>query len=341
MVLVVDGNWLMMSRMYSFEKNMRKDTPDPIKNRAGDDFKSLLARSIVNMLYKFPITNIVVVADGGSWRKELPIPTQLQGTYKGTRNKDTDTDWNFIYKTFETFLDHAGEKVTVSRQRGVEGDDWAWYWSRRINAGGDSCMIWSSDQDLQQLIQVDGNVFTCWYNDRAGLFLPVDMYDDGLEAFMSIGKPDATLLLQCCKQVTYLDPNYIVTSKILCGDSGDNIRPVVRVEKNGRTYGFSKKYYKDLIGDYPTLESFYDHFDEIARRIASLDYFHGDKELIREMMDYNKRLVWLHESVMPDTILTQMARQEYLHCDVDEIKSNYKLLAPEDLGIEDIFGEIL
>ena len=43
--------------------------------------------------------------------------------------------------------------IVVSNHSSIEGDDWIWYWSRRLNEEGTSCIIWSSDNDLKQLVQ--------------------------------------------------------------------------------------------------------------------------------------------------------------------------------------------
>lgn len=340
MVLLIDGNWLMVSRVYALGKGMNVDAPEAVKEMSAKNFKELLARSIAGMLYKFPITNIVLVADGGSWRKELPVPPQLGDVkYKGNRSKTkSELDFPYVYKTFEEFFDTCSNYMTTSKEYRIEGDDWMWYWSRKINASGDDALIWSSDRDLQQLVQIDGGRFTAWYNDKAGLVLPESAKKEGLEDFMGFEVVHTENIERCCDKVTYINPFEIVTEKILCGDAGDNIKPVVRVEKKGRMYGFSKKYYDSIIGDYG--KNFFYRFDEIAEEIAGIDYFRARPEAVREMLDYNKTLVWISEETIPEPLLTQMVKYDLKPCDVNEIKVNYKLLAPENLSLDEIFDSI-
>ena len=67
LTLIIDGNWLFMSRLAV------------ISNRYIDDYelcqniKSLLIKSMNVALRKFPnIDNVIFVADGGSWRSQIP-----------------------------------------------------------------------------------------------------------------------------------------------------------------------------------------------------------------------------------------------------------------------------
>ena len=113
--------------------------------------------------------------------------------------------------------------MTTSKEYRIEGDDWMWYWSRKVNASGDDALIWSSDRDLQQLVQIDGGRFTAWYNDKAGLVLPESAKKEGLEDFMGFEVVHTENIERCCDKVTYINPFEIVTEKILCGDAGDNI----------------------------------------------------------------------------------------------------------------------
>ena len=103
-------------------------------------------------------------------------------------------------------------------------------------------------------------------------------------------------------------------------------------------YGFSKKYYEAIIGDYR--KNFFHRFDEIAEEIAGIDYFQTRPEAVREMLDYNKTLVWISEETIPEPCVTQMVKYDLRRCDVNEIKVNYKLLAPENLSLDEIFDSI-
>ena len=130
---------------------------ESILNQTEDQLVDTLARSVNIILNRFPvIDNIIFVSDSGSWRKQLPIPPTLKDvTYKGNREGFfSEVDWDYIWRGLQRFLDRCSEEgMTVSRYNNIEGDDWVWYWSRRLNSEGINAIIWSSDCDLKQLIQ--------------------------------------------------------------------------------------------------------------------------------------------------------------------------------------------
>ena len=58
------------------------------------------------------------------------------------------------------------------------------------------------------------------------------------------------------------------------------------------------------------------------------------------MIDYNTKLVWLNEAVIPDTIIQAMNQVEYKIYDISFIKNNYLILTKQDNKIEDIFDGV-
>lgn len=360
LTLLVDCNWLLISRFSVLSKGFSMENAEIVREQSSEELKELLARSISVALNRFPIIdNIVMVADGGSWRKQLQVPTQLGDlTYKGNRSQDEKMDWKYIYGALNKVLNEArNQGITVSQFNQIEGDDWIWYWSRRLNAEGNNCLIWSSDNDLKQLIQIDGttNAFTAWYNDKNGLWLHDSLKeeDDPINFFMKLEyfSPVLDNLRARVGDVHYIDPNTIITSKIICGDAGDNIMPIVRYTKNGRNYRITEKDWNKISGDYKysTIQDILERYDEIARVIVNSTKFRNlinegslacDKEQIEEMIQYNIKLVWLHESVIPDTIIQLMNQQEYKQFEVPYLRSNYKILVGGDTDIQSLFDGI-
>ena len=163
-----------MSRMSVLIKKFDKNNSNPVKQAASNEFETLLAKSLNVIINQFKdIDNIILMADGGSWRKKLLIPQCLQNTtYKGNRTQAIELDWDYIYKPFNKFFKKCESLgITCCRYEDCEGDDWAWYWSRRLNDDGINCIIWTSDNDIKQLIQYnsDSRAFTAWYNSKNGL----------------------------------------------------------------------------------------------------------------------------------------------------------------------------
>lgn len=354
LTLLIDGNWLCQSRTAVLMNGFLRENTEIHKQQSQDELRDLLAKSINVVLNRFPtITNIVLVADGGSWRKQLPIPQSLENViYKGNRTQANDIDWNYIYGALNDVMNACREQgITVSQHPNIEGDDWIWYWSRRLNSENINCLIWSSDNDLKQLVQIDKttNAFTAWYNDKNGLWLP-DFLDDtpnDLDFFFKFEyfSPVLESLKKPSKSISYIDPNEVITSKIICGDSGDNIMSVFRYQKNNRVYRITEKDWEKIAKSYniTTIDSLLQHIHETAEAICTNSkYISYDPNVseIEEMIRYNIKLVWLNEYSIPDTIIQLMNQQEYKTFDISYIRSNYKILTGREQSIEDLFNGI-
>ena len=70
LTLLVDGNWLLMSRM-SVISAKYDDTKEMCQ-----DLKILMMKSMNVVLRTFPqIDNIIFIADCGSWRNNIQVPS--------------------------------------------------------------------------------------------------------------------------------------------------------------------------------------------------------------------------------------------------------------------------
>ena len=359
LTLVCDMNYVLMSR-FSVVGGFNKGAPEKILTSSQHNLTDMLARSINIMLNRFPVVdNIILVGDGGSWRKQLPVPCQLRGIkYKGNREKQEEIDWGHVFNALNDLMINArGVGVTVSQTLSAEGDDWVWYWSRRLNSQGTNVLIWSIDKDLQQLVQrLPDGTFTAWYSDRTGLCLPNYYADkkelDPMDFFMSPVQFDENIVdnlkMSSGGKVIYVNPDDVVIEKVLCGDSGDNIKAVVRYEKGGRTYRFSEgdlKKYQEHDIPMTTVADLKECREDIADWIIhnkKFSQYKFKKKDILEMLDYNIKLVWLNSETIPDPVVQSMNEAEYKTVDIDILRRNYKLLAKtqEDADIESIFEDI-
>lgn len=352
--LLIDGNWLLISRFSVINGGFEKHLNEFVKEHSQTELQELMAKSINVVLNRFPIIdNIVLVTDGGSWRKQLPIPKSLENvTYKGNRSQSKELDWKYIYGALNKLSDQCKELgITVSNHSSIEGDDWLWYWSRRLNSEGTSCIIWSSDNDLKQLVQTNDNTaFTAWYNERNGMWFDESQNDeitDEIEFFMKpirVKSPILEDLKVAVRTNSYVKPDNIIMEKIVCGDAGDNIKSIAKVVKGNRTYKVSVKMWNDIRNslNITNLNEFLEHKDNIISEIVSNKKFQDcDTKEILEMIDYNVKLVWLHENIIPETIVMYMNQCEYNVIDVPYIKSNYKVLCKKNDEIEKIFDSLL
>lgn len=324
LTLIVDGNWLMMSRL-SVINNKYVDITTTLH-----DLKLLLIKSINVVLRTFPkIDNIIFVTDGGSWRKHIDIPEclhhDLNGElveYKGTRMKNDDVDWELVFESFNDFTNVLKDTgISVCNEYHIEGDDWCWYWSRKLNNEGTNVILWSKDKDLTQLVHtnINNKCFTIWWNKDNGVYTEKINEDstDELRWLFNIESKDNDIILneitnKACK-VTTVIPSEIVVDKIFMGDMSDNIFPLLlRRSKdinNTKKFRISRKDLKldiDITNDEEVkkyINSFYDMKSYSSRLINS-----SDEEY--EHFKYNRMLVWLDKSVYPEEILEGMEKYE-------------------------------
>ena len=370
LTLVVDGNWLLMSRYFMKRDTFRMDLPDSVKENSSHQLADLMAQSISVILRQFrgSITNIIFVSDNRSWRKDYPMPLCIESTdtYKGTRKNDETYDWKYIFKSISILSNNLKSiGVTTSNVYGVEGDDWCWWWSRKLNSEGTNVILWTSDEDVKQLIQEDEDTgaFTAWYERSKGLVLNSSMKpkkfddeDDELGSFMTPIMPVNNIIKSLSKttSVSYVNPINIINKKIYIGDQGDNILPIFTYSKKSKIYKATQKDWSKLINfDNPgyiekdwcsNLPKLYNEIYKIKTKgdeqnITTCDYF-------VEHAVYNKKMVWLDESQIPREVQSQMTSVEYKEISPDllhDITYNWRVMSgAESKELEDLFeGEFI
>ena len=335
--LIVDGNWLLMSRLWAVKDYFKEDQGPEENQRASQELKELMAKSISITLQKFYgyVDNIIIIGDRSSWRKELDKPKTLAGfNYKGNRTPADGINWDLIWDTATNFFDNCRKLgMTVTRIEGMEGDDLAYYWSRRLNAKGINCIIWSTDQDLLQLAQYRDCIFTAWYNNEKGIGFsdkaqetPVDSIDFFMQPMPCIN-PLLNTLTKAFKTF-YVNPDMIVMKKVICGDSGDNIQSIIRKKKNGKTFRVSEKNWESLRKDMDIqfLGEFWEKRDAICEELCKDKEYDGVEE-VKEEFDYNKKLVWLNGEVIPEELISKGDLEDYSIYEIANIRNNFKVLS--------------
>lgn len=306
--LIIDGNWLLMSRLSVLNNRFKTE------KELCQELKLLMLKSIDVVLRQFPIIdNIIFVSDGGSWRNKIEIPQflQLEGVeYKGNREKSDDINWDLIFAEFEDFMSVLSTTgITVCREQYIEGDDWCWYWSTKLNSENTNCIIWSKDKDLTQLVKTDqDNCFTIWWNKDSGVIVE-DKPDEEMNFLMNFkfneNEEIYREILKNCIKITKINPQNIVIDKIIRGDAGDNILPIIF--RNSKTN--SEKKFRVSVKDLPNNLNIHDKnniCDYISNLLNSKSYIDRvDKPFdnIIEHFEYNVKLVELTKENYPDYIM--------------------------------------
>lgn len=322
LTLIIDGNWLLISRLAV----LRNKYPDI--DSLTHNLKLLLIKSINSMLRSLPeVDNIIFVADGGSWRTDIPIPYFLkkQGiSYKGTREKSDDFDWDKFFAEFESFITDIKtySNITVSRSYKVEGDDWCWWWSNILNNDNTNVIIWSADKDLTQLVKTnkETGVFTCTlYTRGKNTVVSVDeRVSDDISFSMMLTNPffveNSNILSQINNKATKINkinPLFVPLDKMFRGDGSDNILPPIkRITNTGKEFRLSVKQLDSSmnIWDDNVIHNF---VDEVYNDKKFKNKTIVNEDVALEHLLYNRTLVTLNEQSYPNDILNIMSEQNY------------------------------
>ena len=274
--LLIDGNYFVFSRLFVLPK------PKGGALLLGDDkqksqFMRKLAIDFASEMRKLKmfVDDVVLTVDSKSWRKDLFPDAQ----YKGTRKQNKTVDWAAVYEVYEAFQQIVAKKgVTVHQIQGAEADDVIFGWSTMLNARGKSCIVWTGDRDLIQLVNYSNtnDAHTVWYyNTKKSLYgykgfeadmaesASKDMTEDdmlfnmgGQHMMRDAYQRDIMSWVKANKiNITEIDCDEFIFKKILVGDKSDNIPSVITWQKemkNGklRNYSITDK----------TAESIYNQF---------------------------------------------------------------------------------
>lgn len=346
LTLLVDGNWLLMSRL-SVMQNRFASEEDLVK-----DLKIMMVKSINVMLRTFPsIDNVIFVADGGSWRNQIEIPQFLQKEgikYKGNREKDPSINWDIIFGAYEDFVALLKENgICVAKEKQVEGDDWCWYWSTKLNSQDTNVIIWSADKDLTQLVKInpDNKVFTiCWNKNRMVTDCnDSDVKNDVMFLFNTDIATNESLydgIASKSKKIVKIYPSDVVIDKIIRGDAGDNVMPILTKVKNTRTYKVTTKDI-DFCLDFTNPDFIQSYLHQLMNSKSWKGKTDKPFNDVYQHFIYNRQLVWLNNKSYPKEILDKMNSHKIEKCDKDFSVIESKLVALKNSkGNENIFDEI-
>ena len=283
---------------------------------------------------KMFVDDVVLTVDSKSWRKDL----YPEADYKGTRKQSSDVNWTNVYSVYEEFQKILASKgVTVHQIQGAEADDVIFGWSTALNNRGKSCIVWSGDRDLIQLVNYSktNDAHTIWYyNTKKSLYvyegfehdmnqsIANDMSTDDL--LFNMGGEHMTRdtyqtnILAWVKdlkiEMTEVDCDRFIFNKILIGDKSDNIPSVVTWQKEmkgGKLRIFSitekmadtiyEQFIKEL--DNFTIEHLFNQ--EYKNKLTDIIYRvvgHGNLTLIKSSLSNNIALMLLHVKTIPDSI---------------------------------------
>jgi 5'-3' exonuclease len=368
--LLIDGNYFIFSRLFVLPRPKQIPGLDTIKFMDTEKEKAILMRKLcidfASEIRKLKnITKrIVFTLDSKSWRKDL-FP---EADYKGNREEDPTINWPNVSEIMKEFTDLLSKQgVIVQRIAGSEGDDLVFAWTTYLNANNESCIIWSGDSDLMQLVNYNRstNSFTLWYDNTRGTLGVYPGFNKWLET--KEGKDDETIDIFSESTRFYIGDqikdelkNFIqkggldvkdvycdeyVFQKILTGDKGDHITSVLEVPtKSGKLTKDGKPRVNRV--NETKAKSVLDSFKKRHRRFSSIYLFEdeykeeicqlvaremkvtGKKDEIKKKLELNTNLILLHVSTIPEAIQKTM---------FDKIKNDYEMIT--DLEITNLIDK--
>jgi 5'-3' exonuclease len=332
--LLIDGNYFVFSRLFVLQKPKSGQLLGDDKQKS--QFMRKLAIDFASEMRKLKmfVDDVVLTVDSKSWRKDL----YPEADYKGTRKQSSDVNWTNVYSVYEEFQKILASKgVTVHQIQGAEADDVIFGWSTALNNRGKSCIVWSGDRDLIQLVNYSktNDAHTIWYyNTKKSLYvyegfehdmnqsIANDMSTDDL--LFNMGGEHMTRdayqtnILAWVKdlkiEMTEVDCDRFIFNKILIGDKSDNIPSVVTWQKEMkggklRIFSITEKmadtiydqFVKEL--DNFTIEHLFNQ--EYKNKLTDIIYRvvgHGNLTLIKSSLSNNIALMLLHVKTIPDSI---------------------------------------
>jgi len=332
--LLIDGNYFVFSRLFVL--------PKPKTGKLlGDDkqkkqFMRKLSIDLASEMRKLGgfVDDVVLTVDSKSWRKDL----YPDAGYKGTRKPNSNVEWSAVYEVYEAWQEILATKgVVVHQIQGAEADDVLFGWSVMLNNRGKSCLVWTGDRDLIQLVNYSkaNDAHTIWYyNTKKSLYAYEGFMQDMIESATADMSEDDMLFNmggqhmmrdRYQKQIldwtiankietTEVDCEKFIFIKILTGDKSDNIPSVVTWQKEmkgGKLRSYSitdklaTKIYDQFIKEGETFKIDYLFSEEQKDRLVDIIYRVVGRttvNLIKNSLTNNIALMLLHNRTIPDSI---------------------------------------
>lgn len=332
--LIIDGHNFFFRSLWSVFRQGNGKVLSAQKDR--DAYEKKLMIDFCNIIKQMGavINDVVFVKDSHSWRKDL----LLQQEYKGNRKKSQDNidmeGFGEVINSFTNTISDVGIKVSQVEQS--EGDDLIFAWSEYLFDNGKSSMILSTDKDLTQLVKCVEGVHIIQYAplsnklyvsaetmdfinslENSREFTPENLFG---ESFAISIENDPFMRMVKEMSVEVVDPEVVRFSKVVGGDSSDNIYPVYYKPSDGTTKakGLGEKTVAKIYEEFVKRlgcrfnYTIYSNDDamkmlcNVIYEVAKIKDENFTKRMLFENIRTNARLVALTDESLPDYVLKDM-----------------------------------
>ncbi len=326
--LLIDGHNFLFRSLYVLPQ--KKNVKTLSDKESKEMFVSKLNQNISAVLRDMePIVDRCVIAlDSQSWRKEI----ESNVDYKGNRHQEESIDWDGFGECMREFVDGLSKfNIVVSKTKMAEADDLIFYWSYLLNRKGIPVIIYSSDKDMLQIVDItDKKTDTLLYSDvTKKLYVPKgfeQLADSGNvsieEIFANGGSFDIydrfsnlKILVNKRKlEMIEVDSERVKFIKVITGDKSDNISSVYSYEKNGRTYNVTDNKAEKILecfeekvgginGEYLYVD---DTLKVLAESCSSVLKLEGKDDEVMNNIKRNVKYMMLSLNVIPKEVAENM-----------------------------------
>lgn len=248
--LGIDGNYFFsrtfLSMGITFKENPQKDF---------DDLSKALSTSFSAIIrtYAKSLSEVIFVRDSNSWRKtfDAAIPFEkshlvLDG-YKANRIKDDSINWTAAYECYDAFIECLKIEFNVIclECKGAEGDDWLYFIKDQIvNINGGKLLIFSSDGDIQQLVDDKTFILKPMPGQRENKLVAtkniLETYFEDVESEQDIMSKfggetpklqDDVINMYSRENIMVANPAQLLITKVIYGDAKDNVHELFHWKK--------------------------------------------------------------------------------------------------------------
>lgn len=318
--IIIDGNYILSRLVFTLHKN----------NLLYGALYTALENTISNYKKWYPFTNVYIVSDSKekSWRKSI------NSKYKSHRKKDSEIDWQFVYKTYDEFKSRVtGAKIF--EYPGIEGDDWISFLVHESNKLNQSNIIVSNDHDIKQLLGF--SLDPLWINfmtnemyNQEKIFIPKN-YQIFINELKNLPNDDIFSLNDNSDFINLIDKflskctiNEIdcvesLIVKVISGDVSDNIQSVYQITKNGKTRGIGTK------GAQSIYDSYQEEFGSIS--LTDPDLYENIADIICEKKKISKtNISKISKNIQDNMILVDLRIDKLPDVIVESMRKLFKLV---------------
>lgn len=325
--ILFDGNYILYKNVFTLFK----------MNMLYGELWNALDNNISKYTSMNTWDNVIFISDSNkkSWR------SKYLKKYKGTRQKNEDIDWNWVFETYNDWKDSIREKYVVLERDHIEGDDFITSVILRMNKKKKSNVVISSDQDLYQLINyhIDGknswiNIQINDINGKETVQLP-EGWEIWLKEFTENQNQDVFALdnrsanLDFFNRITSnwnyneINSSEELFKKLVQGDKSDNISSIYQtLTTTGKIQNIGKggaenvwKFYKDNYSIHfdTTDKTFIMDVVKCLENVKNVEFEDETRKTVSSNVRNNIKLIELHYRHYPEWVLEEImdAMSEY------------------------------